>query len=180
METLVRDGQVQGLLDLTTTELADESVGGILSAGPDRLEAGVRAGLPQVLSVGALDMVNFGPSESVPERFRDRLFHVHNPVVTLMRTTPQENASIGRRMAEVLARSHAPARVLLPGGGVSALDVPGGPFFDPAADAALFEAIDAGLRGHPFVKVIVRDEPINHPAFADAATDLLLELMAET
>ncbi len=114
MEGLVRDGQVAGLLDLTTTEMADELVGGVLSAGPERLEAGVRHGIPQVVSVGALDMVNFGPRSTVPDRFAGRLFHVHNPSVTLMRTTPEENAALGRRMAAVLAPRTAALVVLIP------------------------------------------------------------------
>ncbi len=179
MEGLVRDGQVAGLLDLTTTELADELVGGVLSAGPERLEAGVRRGIPQVVSVGALDMVNFGPRTTVPERFEGRLFHVHNPSVTLMRTTPDENAALGRRMVEVLARAQAPLVVMIPGRGVSALDAPGQPFHDPAADAALFEALSSGLAGHAWVRLVVRDEHINDPGFADAAVAQLLELLAK-
>src|SRR4051794_6330535 len=151
MEGLVRDGQVAGVLDLTTTELADELVGGILSAGPERLEAGVRRGIPQVISVGALDMVNYGPRGTVPERFSGRTFHVHNPSVTLMRTTPEENEALGRRMAEVLARARSPLAVMIPRGGVSALDAPGRPFHDPEADRALFDALERGLSGHPHV-----------------------------
>lgn len=125
MEGLIRDGQIDAVLDLTTTELADEEVGGILSAGPDRLKAAVRRGIPQVVSVGALDMVNFGPRSTVPERFRDRLFYQHNPSVTLMRTTPEENVAIGRKMGEILAGATADVAVFLPLGGVSAvLDAP--------------------------------------------------------
>jgi uncharacterized protein (UPF0261 family) len=178
MEGLVRDGQVAAVLDLTTTELADEHVGGILSAGPDRLTAAAGAGVPQVVSVGALDMVNFGPRETVPERFAGRRLHVHNANVTLMRTTPEECAAIGRRMAEALAGSRGPTVVLLPRGGVSALDVPGGPFHDPEADAALFEALRGGLAGAPGVRVVERPEAINDPSFADAAAGLLLGLLA--
>jgi uncharacterized protein (UPF0261 family) len=177
MEGLVRDGQVAGVLDLTTTELADELVGGILSAGPERLEAAGKRGIPQVVSVGALDMVNFGPEATVPERFAGRRFHAHNPMVTLMRTTPAENAALGARMAEVLGRATGPTAVLVPRGGVSALDVPGGPFFDPEADAALFGALAAGLEGHPRVRLVWRDEHINDPAFADAAARMLLDLL---
>jgi uncharacterized protein (UPF0261 family) len=178
MEGLVRDGQVIGLLDLTTTELADELVGGVLSAGPERLEAGIRHGIPQVVSTGALDMVNFGPRATVPERFAGRLFHVHNPSVTLMRTTAAENAELGRRMAAVLGRATAPLVLLIPRRGVSALDAPGQPFHDPAADAALFEALTRGLDGHPWVRVVVRDEHINDPGFADAAAAELLALLS--
>ena len=179
MEGLIRDGLVAGVLDLTTTELADELVGGVLSAGPDRLEAAGRRGMPQVVSVGALDMVNFGPIGTVPERFAGRKLHVHNPNVTLMRTTPEENAALGARMAEILGRSRGKTVVLIPRGGVSALDAPGQPFHDPAADAALFRALTDGLAGHPRVQVVLRDEHINDPAFADAAARALLRLMKE-
>jgi uncharacterized protein (UPF0261 family) len=177
MEGLVRDGQVAGVLDLTTTELADELVGGIFSAGPDRLEAAGRKGIPQVVSVGALDMVNFGPPATVPERFAGRLFHAHNPSVTLMRTTPAENAALGARMAEILGRASGPTVVMIPRGGVSALDAPGRPFHDPEADAALFSAMADGLAGHPRVRMVVRDEHINDPDFAEAAARALMEMM---
>ena len=177
MEGLVRDGKVSALLDLTTTELADELVGGTLSAGPDRLLAAARRGLPQVVSVGALDMVNFGPRATVPDRFAGRLFHAHNPNVTLMRTTAEENRRIGRHIAGALRQAAGPVVVLLPLRGVSALDAPGMPFFDPVADAALFDAIREGLVGAERVRVVARDEHINDPAFADAVADRLLELM---
>ncbi len=176
MEGLVRDGKFAAVLDLTTTELADELVGGILSAGPDRLEAAGRAGVPQVVSVGALDMVNFGPRHTVPERFSGRRFHAHNENVTLMRTTPAECAAIGAKMAEILGRSRGPVVMILPLGGVSGLDVPGQPFHDPEADQALFDALRAGLANHPNVKLIERPEAINDPAFADAAAEALLAL----
>ncbi|CAN5910806.1 hypothetical protein BH23PLA1_BH23PLA1_25340 [soil metagenome] len=177
MEGLIRDGVIAGVLDLTTTELADELVGGILSAGPDRLEAAGRAGVPQVVSVGALDMVNFGPRETVPDRFRDRKFHVHNPTVTLMRTTPEECAEIGRRMAEVLSRAQGPVVVLIPSGGISALDAPGQPFHDPEADVALFDALAAGLQGLGHARVVVMDSHINDALFAVAAAGKLYDLM---
>src|SRR5919112_3141979 len=121
MEALVDAGFLAGVLDATTTELCDDLVGGVLSAGPDRLEAAGRAGLPQVVSLGALDMVNFGPRATVPERFAGRRFHVHNPMVTLMRTTPAENAALGARMAAILGRATGATVVLIPKGGVSAL-----------------------------------------------------------
>ena len=178
MEALIGDGQVDAVLDLTTTELADELVGGILSAGPDRLRAAVGRGLPQVVGVGALDMVNFGPRATVPDRFDGRTFHVHNPSVTLMRTTPAENAELGRRLAMTLAESRVPTVVLLPLGGVSAIDVPGSDWHDPAANAALFAAIHAGLDGHPTVAVVDRPEAINDPAFADEAARRLHSLVA--
>lgn len=177
MEGLARDGRLAGILDLTTTELADEVVGGILSAGPSRLEAAVARGTPQVVSVGALDMVNFGPRSTVPDRFAGRRFHVHNPSVTLMRTTPEENATIGAWMARVLGRAVSPVVVMIPLRGVSALDAAGGPFHDPEADAALFGALADGLDGHAFVKLETRDEHINDPQFAEAAARRLLELM---
>ncbi len=180
MEGLIRDGAVDAVLDLTTTELADELVGGILTAGPDRLRAAVRRGCPQVVSLGALDMVNFGPRETVPERFSDRRFHVHNPTVTLMRTTPAECAAIGRHMAAILAGAMGPTVVLVPRGGLSALDAPGKPFWDPEADAALFEALAAGLPGSGPVRLVDRDEHINDPAFADEAARLLLAQLPAT
>ncbi len=177
MEALVRDGLIDAVLDLTTTELADELVGGILSSGPDRLKAAVARGIPQVVSVGALDMVNFGPRATVPERFGRRTFHVHNPSVTLMRTTPQENAALGARMAEILRGSIAPTVVLLPLGGVSAIDVPGSAWHDPTANEALFDAIRVGLADHPLVEVVLRPEAINDPSFADFAAGRLFDLI---
>lgn len=177
MEGLIRDGAVDAVLDLTTTELADELVGGILTAGPDRLKAAARRGTPQVVSLGALDMVNFGPMATVPEKFSGRRLHVHNPTVTLMRTTAEECAAIGRHMAAILAEATGPTIVLVPQGGVSALDAPGRSFWDPEADAALIEALSAGLQGSGRVRLVLRPEHINDPAFADAAVDRLRSLM---
>jgi len=178
MEGLIRDGAIVGVLDLTTTELADELVGGTLSAGPDRLRAAGRRGVPQVVSVGALDMVNFGPIATVPDRFTGRLLHAHNPNVTLMRTTPAENRAIGVHLCATLAAATGPTVLLLPLRGVSALDAPGQPFHDPAASAALFGAIAEGAAGFPGnVRLATRDEHINDPGFADAAVDLLLGMM---
>ena len=179
MEGLIRDGLIDGVLDLTTTELADELVGGILSAGPDRLEAAGRRGVPQVVSLGALDMVNFGPRSSVPERFRDRIFHRHNEAVTLMRTTQEENLILGMRIADVLGRSAGPVALLIPRRGVSALDAPGKPFRDPIADGALFETLaHSGLEGHPHVRLFERHDHINDPAFAEFAARTLIDLMS--
>ncbi|HET6743660.1 MAG TPA: Tm-1-like ATP-binding domain-containing protein, partial [Kribbella sp.] len=141
LESLAASGQLAGVLDLTTTELADELVGGVFSAGAGRLTAAGQAGIPQVVSVGALDMVNFGPLETVPEKFLDRNLFVHNPTWTLMRTTPEECAELGRRLATRLNSSTGPVALLLPLRGVSAIAVEGGVFHDPAADAALFGAI---------------------------------------
>jgi len=166
METLIESGLIDGVLDLTTTELADELVGGILSAGPDRLKAAVKRGIPQVVSVGALDMVNFGPKSTVPDRFMGRLFHQHNESVTLMRTTPAENTELGRWIGQSLSGVTAPTVVMLPLGGVSGLDAPGMPFHDPEADAALFRAIHEVLDDHPKVTVVDRPYHINDPTFA--------------
>jgi uncharacterized protein (UPF0261 family) len=166
MEELIASGFVAGVLDLTTTELADDLVGGVLSAGPHRLEAAGRAGLPQVVSVGALDMVNFGPRETVPPEFGHRTFHVHNPSVTLMRTTPAECAELGRRLAAKLSAATGPVAVFLPLRGVSAISGAGGPFSDPEADAALFASVRAGLA--PQVQLHELDMQINDPGFAAA------------
>jgi uncharacterized protein (UPF0261 family) len=176
MESLIADGLIAGVLDVTTTELADEQVGGFLSAGPDRLTAAGQAGVPQVVSTGALDMVNFYAPESVPTQFRDRLFYRHNAVVTLMRTTPEENAAIGAAIARKLSQATGPVAVLLPRRGVSAIDRAGQPFDDPVARKALHDAIRDGLQGAD-VQVIELDLHINDPEFADAAAQKLLDLM---
>jgi uncharacterized protein (UPF0261 family) len=174
LEELARGGFLAGVLDLTTTELADELVGGVLSAGPNRLEAAGAAGIPQVVAPGALDMVNFGPPETVPERFGGRLFYRHNPTVTLMRTTAGENAELGRITARKLAAARGPVAVLLPRLGVSALDREGQPFWDPVADAAYRAALREGLP--PTVTLRELDLHINDPEFAEAAAAALLAL----
>src|SRR5207244_6863986 len=133
MESFIRDGLIAGRLDITTTELADELVGGILSAGADRLTAAGLRGVPQVISLGALDMVNFGPPETVPTQFRDRRFYQHNPTVTLMRTTPEENDRLGKEIAEKASAARGPTCVLIPRRGVSAIDAEGKPFWWPEA-----------------------------------------------
>ncbi|MEV4564375.1 Tm-1-like ATP-binding domain-containing protein [Nonomuraea sp. NPDC049419] len=176
MEALTASGYFAGVLDLTTTELADDLVGGVLSAGPDRLTAAGAAGVPQVVSLGALDMVNFGPMDTVPARFRERNLLVHNPTVTLMRTTPEENAELGRRIGAKLAAATGPVVLFVPRGGVSAVDVPGGPFHDPAADAACFDAVLAAVAGTG-VQVVESADDINRPAFAVSAADRLHELI---
>ena len=137
LEALVEAGMLKGVVDVSTTEAADYLFGGVCSAGPERFDAIAKTGVPWVGSVGALDMVNFWAPETVPERYRGRRFHAHNANVTLMRTTPQENAQIGAWLAEKLNRSPGPVRLLLPEGGVSMLDAPGNPFHDPQANAAL-------------------------------------------
>jgi uncharacterized protein (UPF0261 family) len=172
MEGLIGAGFVAGVADVTTTEWADELVGGILAAGPDRLDSAVRAGIPQVVSVGALDMVNFGPFETVPESFQGRHFHVHNPTVTLMRTTAAECRRLGEIIAEKLSRSTAPMALVLPLRGVSALDREGQAFFDPEADAALFDALRGGIG--PNVELVEADLHINDPEFADLVAAGLL------
>jgi uncharacterized protein (UPF0261 family) len=177
MEGLINAGFIRGVADVTTTEWADELVGGVLSAGPERLEAAARAGIPQVVSVGALDMVNFGPRETVPAAFAGRTLHVHNPAVTLMRTTAAECARLGEIIAGKLNRATGPTTVILPLGGVSALDRPGQPFHDPEADRALFEALGRHLR--PGIVVREVDAHINDPRFADAIADTLLAMLAD-
>jgi uncharacterized protein (UPF0261 family) len=175
MEGLIADGYVVGVVDVTTTEWCDEVVGGVLSAGPDRLSAAGRKGIPQVVSAGALDMVNFGGIETVPPQFRERNIYKHNQTVTLMRTTPEECAVIGRRIAEQLNRATGPVVLVLPLRGVSAIDAPGKPFHDPEADAALF----ASLRAHaaPHVRIEDVDAHINDPAFARVLASRMLALL---
>lgn len=174
METLIAEGLIAGVLDITTTELADELVGGILSAGPDRLTAAGRRGIPQVISVGALDMVNFGPLDTVPVQFRERHFHRHNPTVTLMRTTPEENRQLGREIGTKAAGARGPTRILLPRQGVSAIDKQGQPFEDRAARASLFAGIRETAGGVPVAEL---DCHINDLAFAQAAAGQLLDLL---
>lgn len=174
MESLIDEGLIAGVLDITTTELADELVGGILTAGPQRLTAAARRGVPQVVSVGALDMVNFGPPATVPERFRSRKFHQHNPTVTLMRTTPDENAQLGAEIARKVAASTGPAAILMPLQGVSAIDRAGQSFDDPQARHALLAAL---RQGHGPAELVEIDAHINDPKFAQAAAEKLLELL---
>jgi uncharacterized protein (UPF0261 family) len=173
LEGLVDSGLLAGVLDLTTTELADDLVGGVLSAGPERLTAAGRHGVPQVVAPGALDMVNFGPRDTVPERFEGRRLYVHNPTVTLMRTTPEEMAELGRRVAAKLAAATGPTVLFVPLGGVSALDAPGMPFHDPKADGACFEA----LRGAA-VETERLEVNINDPVFGRAMADRLHEMIS--
>jgi uncharacterized protein (UPF0261 family) len=175
MESLVESGLIAGVLDLTTTELADDLVGGVLSAGPQRLEAAGRRGVPQVVSLGALDMVNFGPRDTVPAAFEGRTFHLHNPNVTLMRTTAEECAELGRRMGRKLSAATGPVALFVPLRGVSALSGEGGPFADPAADAALLAGVRAGLR--PGVEVHEIDAHVNDPEFAAAMAARLDEFL---
>lgn len=172
MEALIDAGFITAVADVTTTEWCDEVVGGVLSAGPDRLSAAARAGIPQVVSCGALDMVNFGPYESVPERFRGRTLYRHNESVTLMRTTPQECVEIAGRIAEKLNAARGPVTMMLPLRGVSALDREGQPFHDPTANQALFDTLRERL--DPRIQRVELDLHINDPAFAAAVAERLL------
>jgi uncharacterized protein (UPF0261 family) len=177
LETLSGQGLFAGVLDLTLSELADDLCGGILTAGPDRLQAAGRRGIPQVVAPGALDMVKFGPADTVPARMRDRDMRVHNPSITVVRTTPRECAELGRRVAAKLRTATGPAAVCLPLRGLSTLGEPGGPYHDPAADEALFGALRDGLRGSS-VDVVEIDTHINDPAFGRAASDLLHRMIS--
>ena len=174
MEKLVDSGLLSAVIDVTTTEIADEIAGGVLSAGPERLDAIVRTRVPYVGSCGALDMVNFWAMDTVPERYKSRNLHRHNANVTLMRTTPEENAQIGAGIARKLSAATGPVAVLLPKRGVSAIDKQGQPFDDPAARKALHDAVRAGLPG---VHVEELDLHVNDPEFAEAAARKLIELM---
>ena len=183
MERLIAERQLDAVLDLTTTEVADHIVGGVMDPGPHRLEMGAKSGIPQIVSVGACDMVNFGPPGTLPEKFRNRvgntrLFHEHNPSITLMRTTPDESRAMGRFMVQRLRGAARPENVvvLLPVGGVSMLDVRGQVFCDPMADAALFETLEDGLRGTG-VKVIRDSRDINDPGFAASTAEMFVDMI---
>ena len=174
MESLIAEGLIAGVLDITTTELADELVGGVLSAGPDRLTAAARHGVPQVVSVGATDMVNFGGE--TPSQFAGRLFYKHNPTVTLMRTTPAECSALGAEIAQKVVASSGPAAIILPLAGVSAIDREGQAFDDPAARQALFDAI---RQSHGSIELIELPHHINDAEFAEAAARRLIELVEQ-
>ena len=178
MESLIEAGLVAGVLDITTTEWADELVGGILSAGPTRCEAAARKGIPAIVSPGCLDMVNFGPPESVPAKFAGRNFYQHNPQTTLMRTTPAECAQLGRILADKLNLSTGPVTVLLPLRAISVISAPGQKFHDPAADAALFSNLKSQLRRD--IAVIEMDCAINDAPFAEACARELLVLLGRS
>ncbi len=168
MEQLVADGLIGAVIDITTTEVADEVVGGIFPAGPRRFEAIIAAGIPYVMSLGALDMVNFGAAATVPERFSGRRLHVHNPQITLMRTTVEENRECARWMAAKINRAHAPLTVLMPERSTSMLSAAGQPFHDPAADRALIEELERAVAHAPGRRLERLDLDLNDPAFADA------------
>lgn len=175
LESLVSDGYISAVLETTPTEWADELVGGVLSAGPTRLEAASERGIPQVIAPGCLDMANFWAPETIPAKYKDRLFYHWNPNVTLMRTNPEENAELGRILAEKANQSSGPVAFFLPLKGVSMLDAPGHEFWWPEANAALFGAIKRHVR--PDIPVYELDNNINDDAFADALTDKLLAFL---
>lgn len=177
MEELIKGGFIKGVADITTTELCDELVGGVFSAGPDRLEAAGKVGVPQVVSVGALDMVNFGEPSTVPEQFSNRKFYEHNPTTTLMRTTVDENRQLGKILAEKLNKSNSPTVVVFPKGGVSLLDKPSEAFDGPEERQALYDAIKQDLREDiTFIEV---EEDINDPKVATLIADTLLSLIEQ-
>ncbi len=178
MEKLVESGLVPYVIDITTTEVCDLLMGGVFSAGADRLGAIARTGVPYVGACGALDMVNFGPEETVPAHYRDRNLYVHNPQVTLMRTTPEENRRMGEWIGQKLNACAGPVRFLLPEGGVSAIDAPGQPFHDPEADAALFEALAATVVQTERRKLERVPHNVNDPAFAEALLGAFREVTA--
>jgi uncharacterized protein (UPF0261 family) len=175
MEGLVDSGFIAGVLDITTTELADRLVGGVLAAGPDRLEVAGRHAIPQVVSLGALDMVNFGARDTVPPQFESRNLYIHNPSVTLMRTTAEECAELGRIIAGKLAAARGPTALFVPLRGVSAIDMEGGPFYDEAADQALFAALRENVSEN--VELHELEYNVNDPEFAGAMVDKLVEYL---
>lgn len=176
MESLINHGFIKGVLDLTTTEWCDEVVGGVLNAGPDRLTAAAKMGIPQVVSVGATDMVNFGPMDTVPAQFKDRNLYKHNPTVTLMRTTAEELKEIGSEMGTRIAAATGKTTLMLPLKGVSGIDVEGTPFYDPEADKVLFDTLKEKVAGTA-VEVVEIDNDINSEEFALAAAKKLIELL---
>ncbi|OPL07497.1 MAG: hypothetical protein AVO33_05075 [delta proteobacterium ML8_F1] len=176
MESLIEAGYIKGVLDVTTTEWCDELMGGVLSAGAHRLEAAARKGIPQVVSTGALDMVNFGPYQTVPEHYKSRNLYKHNATITLMRTTPEENRQLGSVIAAKLNESKGKTVLFLPLKGVSMIDVEGQPFYDPEADRVLFETLQAEI-DPGIVTVEAMDTDINDPAFAIAMAKRLIDLM---
>lgn len=176
MEALVNQGFFKGVLDITTTEWCDQVVGGVLAAGEDRLTAAGNNAIPQVVSVGALDMVNFGPMDTVPEQYLSRNLYPHNPTVTLLRTSPEECAQIGAEIGTRLAAAKGKTTLIIPLKGVSAIDVEGGPFYDAEADKVLFDAIKEKVAGTN-VKVIEMDTDINDPEFAVAAAKELIAIL---
>jgi len=178
MEKLADSGMIAGVLDITTTEICDLFMGGVFSAGEGRLDAIARTGIPYVGSCGALDMVNFGAPDTVPAKYQGRTFYAHNPQVTLMRTTREENERMGRWIGDKLNRCNGPVRFLLPEGGVSLIDAPGQPFHDPQADAALFRALEDTVQQTDERRLIRLPNNINDPEFAKALVEQFRAVMA--
>lgn len=176
MESLIQAGFIKGVLDVTTTELADELVGGVLTAGPERLEMAAKKGIPQVVSVGALDMVNFGPIETVPEKFQGRNLYKHNATITLMRTTLEENQALGKIIAEKLNKTTGKTAVYLPLKGVSLIDTAGQVFYGPQEDQMLFTTLKNNLN-LDLVEVQELDMEINDPEFALAMAKKLVAMI---
>lgn len=176
MESLIKSGFIDGVLDITTTEWCDELVGGVLNAGTERLDAAALGGIPQVVSVGALDMVNFGPPDTIPSKFNGRKFYEHNTTVTLMRTTVEENKELGKIIAEKLNQTKGKTAIVLPLKGVSAIDIEGGAFWGPQEDKALFDAIRANIDTNK-VELIEKDTDINDSAFAEFVSKKLISYM---
>ncbi|OTN88137.1 hypothetical protein A5819_000589 [Enterococcus sp. 7E2_DIV0204] len=176
MEKLITDGHIAGVLDLTTTEWCDELFGGNMPGGEHRLEAAAITGIPQVISLGALDMVNFGAVDTIPEKYQDQLFYQHNPMVTLMRTTAEENKKLGEKIAEKLNQVTSKSILMLPLKGLSSLDSKGHEFYAPTIDQVLFDTLTANIN-NPLVEIISLNYTINDPQFATAAAENLTQLM---
>jgi uncharacterized protein (UPF0261 family) len=179
MEKLVDSGLIQGVLDITTTEVADEIVGGVFPAGPQRFDKIIDRKIPYIMSLGALDMVNFGAMETVDRRFANRRLHVHNAQVTLMRTTPEENREIARWIARKLNRATAPVILLIPEQGVSMIDAPGQPFYDPVANASLFDELEAGVHQDKVRRIVRLPYHINDKTFAEQLVNEFLLLLGK-
>lgn len=175
MESLAASGFFAGVLDITTTEWADELCGGVLSAGPQRLEAAAKAGLPQIVTPACIDMVNFWAPETIPAKYKDRLFYHWNPNVTLMRTNPEENAQLGKIFAEKLNAASGPVEVFIPMGGFSEVDAPGKPFWWPEADQAFVDALKANLRAG--IPVTILPNNVNDPEFSGLLAETLLKML---
>jgi len=175
LEAIAGSGMVKAVLDITTTEVADHLMGGICTAGPERFDVLAKTGIPWIGSCGALDMVNFGPRSSVPSKYEDRHFHVHNANITLMRTTPEENVAMANWLARKLNASQGPVDLVLPLGGVSALDAPGQAFWDPVADEALFKTLESAFKQTDTHRLHTVDAHINDPEFAVYIERLLRE-----
>jgi uncharacterized protein (UPF0261 family) len=175
MEMLIDSGFIKGVMDITTTEWADQICGGVLSAGSTRLDAAARAGIPQVVTPACIDMCNFWAPETIPDKYKDRLFYNWNPNVTLMRTTPQENQQLGVIFAEKLNASSAPVAVLIPMGGFSEVDYPGKPFWWPEADQAFVDGLKSVIRAD--IPVLLVDKDVNDPEFSAKVAHTLLEML---